>query len=238
MSKNGSALKEAPGTALSVIPFTDGTVPEVHAAIERTLKIGPVIREIEADVTKLQREVDVLQVTNDAEQANADALRGRILAVIGRTEAHDAAYAKPWNRLWRLVKSGFTPSANLLDDMKKKVSNLMAGYQDVKEDRANAAAAEQQKAINLVHTRQVKAADKKGVAAPPPPIQVQSSVPKQVGGTSFVKVWSFSLTDEGKSVPREYLMVDMQKIRTAVTGGARNPDIAGVDIREKTQPRG
>ncbi len=77
-------------------------------------------------------------------------------------------------------------------------------------------------------------AKKKGIEAPvvtAPVMPERERVTRTETGSSYqTKRWTFEIVDQEK-VPRDYLMVDNEKIRKAVQGGIRS--IPGVKIFEK-----
>jgi hypothetical protein len=62
---------------------------------------------------------------------------------------------------------------------------------------------------------------------------IKSAVPvveTRVGQTVFKKVWDFEITDE-QAIPREFLNIDMVKIRKAIQSGLRT--MTGIKIYQK-----
>ncbi|MFA5377585.1 MAG: hypothetical protein WC455_17675 [Dehalococcoidia bacterium] len=81
-----------------------------------------------------------------------------------------------------------------------------------------------------------KEAKEKGIEAPVVVAPVVQSAPKvtrtESGSASQRKVWSFEIVD-GDKIPREYLIIESQKIRDAIKMGVR--EIPGVRIFEETK---
>jgi hypothetical protein len=66
------------------------------------------------------------------------------------------------------------------------------------------------------------------IAAPPPPVILQSTVP-QVQGKSSRQQWKFRITNEAL-IPREYLCVDEQKLGAVVRALKDKARIPGIEV--------
>jgi aminopeptidase N len=66
------------------------------------------------------------------------------------------------------------------------------------------------------------------IAAPPPPVILQSTVP-QVQGKSSRQQWKFRVTNEAL-IPREYLCVDEQKLGAVVRALKDKTRIPGIEV--------
>lgn len=129
-----------------------------------------------------------------------------------------------------------------------KLKNLITDY-EYKEERkrkeAERIAAEalrkQQEAEALLEAERLQAAGdsmgaesviEQAISAPPPPVIMQSTVP-QVVGKSSRESWKFRITNEAL-IPREYLMVDEQKLSAVVRAMKGKTKIPGIEAYPET----
>ena len=234
MSK--STVQDPPAAAPAVV-FDQRKAEEAGQVIARTLGVTKDLKALAPEIDAIVARAEKFVCDSPAALANGDALRGEINSIISRGEALREQYAKPWYRFWKLVQGLFAADLLRLETSKKRVSRLMRDQHDRQEAALLEEARKRDERNRRIQERQAKAAEKKGTPPPPPPAKTEVSMPKSVGGTQFAKSWSFRIQNEAE-IPRQYLMVDTAKIRQMVRGGARNPDIPGVDIFEDKQVRG
>ena len=113
--------------------------------------------------------------------------------------------------------------------------SIRAEYE--RQERAKQAK-EAQEAKDKLQAQLNKSAEKKGIVAvdlPDPIFPPARTVFRTDTGTTFeMRKWKHRVTDPDK-VDRRYCSPDDVKIREAVAGGMRNPDMAGVDVFEHIQ---
>lgn len=93
--------------------------------------------------------------------------------------------------------------------------------------KADAAAAAGHKATAAVYAKKAE------TVVAQAPVVVQTAAP---AGIVTAKVWTFEIVDPTR-VPRDYMMVDEQRIRTAVLALKENCKIPGVRVYQKEQTR-
>lgn len=128
-----------------------------------------------------------------------------------------------------------------LVEWKKESDRRCAELEKKLQKEAEAREAEARKAEVAALKSQGKPEEAKALAKAPvavAPISVTSTLPK-VKGISFATAWDFKIADEQK-IPREFLSIDMVKIRGVVErmGKDATKIIAGIEVFEKTGARG
>ncbi len=87
-------------------------------------------------------------------------------------------------------------------------------------------------AIKATEVAQQEAATIQAEPVYVPPVVIPKTVPKMTGGPVFQKRWDFEITNEAL-IPRQYLAVDMVKIRQIVTALKDQTNIPGIKAFEK-----
>ncbi|KKN69420.1 hypothetical protein LCGC14_0441470 [marine sediment metagenome] len=236
--KTGSAVASRPQTA-SLVPasFTPENAQEAEELVKRTLGIKDLTQELARLALKLNEESQLMTVDSEADQQAAEMMRGKYAAGLSRVIAAKEQYSKPWYRFFKLVNGCFSLTEDSFGQGKNRMSGLMAGWQRAKEDRARQERDRLQAIQNEKLRKESLKAKSKGLPPPPKKPDVEVSVPRHVGTSTFVKTWNYRITDEDK-IPRAYLTPDFAKIKKMVTGGARDQDIPGVEIYQETGVRG
>lgn len=192
-------------------------------------------------------------------QAEADALRSAVFALTIKDQAgsavaseHKAVAQKITKRIDAKVKEITQEATDYVAAVRNFAANLKAPLSEAKteadhkisvwaqyvrierekqERAAREALAKEQAKID-------KSAERKGiepVILPEPKLPPQRTKITTDSGTTFeTRKWKFEIIDPDK-VDRKYCSPDPVKIREAVAGGARNPDLAGIDVFEHTQ---
>lgn len=151
---------------------------------------------------------------------------------------------KPLNEALRARNAEAKEAAQPLLEAEAKIKRSMIAYSD-EQDRIRreeqrrqneAAEKERQRLADIAERAAAKGQDKKAenfadrAAMVQAPV-VQTQAPK-VGGISIPKVWTFEITDEDL-IPREYLEVDLVRIRKVVTALKGDTNIPGVRVFEQ-----
>lgn len=189
-------------------------------------------------------------------QVEAEALKGAVFALTIKDQAssavaseHKATAQKIIKRIDAKVKEMTQDATDYVQGVRNFAANLKAPLSEAKveadnkitrwaqyvrierEKQARAA----QEAIAKEQAKLNKAAAKSGIepVVLTEPVQPpQKTVIRTDTGTTFeVRKWKGTIVDPEK-VDRRYCSPDPKKIQEAVDGGARNPDMAGVDVFE------
>lgn len=135
-------------------------------------------------------------------------------------------------------KAADKPLAEAEAYIKPLISGYLAEQERIRkaeEDRLREIARKEEEERRLAEAIAAEQSGEKEVAeeiisAPvqPPPVVVPKTVPK-VSGVSMMKQWKFRITDINK-VPRQYLMVDEQKVGGVVRALKDQANIPGIEV--------
>lgn len=223
--------------------------------MEAALKLVPQEDEVTKEVATVEVQAKELKVIDAASYIAAGelwkaikALRGKVAATFDKSikaahELHKGLVAKkkehdgPLDAAERIVKqamSGYDAEQERI--RKAEQDRLAAIARKAEEERLlhEAAAAEAEARANGA-TKEEAAQVADAVIAEPvyvPPIVVQKATPKLAGGPVFQKRWDFEIVNE-PLIPRQYMVVDMVKIRQIVTAMKDQTNIPGIRAFEK-----
>jgi hypothetical protein len=207
---------------------------------------NPEVAELQQETQALVLRAENFAVTTAEQYEDAAEELKRIKAAQKRLETLRTSITQPLNASLRAINDFFrTPKARL-DGAERCIKNALAKYsaeQERKRREEQARLEAQARKERERHAKQAAKAAAAGrvekaveneqrAAAVVAPI-AQTAAPK-VTGLMHRTAWDFEVVDPAQ-VPREYLMVDEQKIRKVVGALKGDTVIAGVRVFERTQ---
>lgn len=229
--------KEAQRIATDVKALTVQDQESLNTAVSlggRAKKIG---KKIDADRKKaIEVPSEFVKGVNSICKAITDALDQAEVTVKEKIRIHNARIELERREAERKAREA-------TEALQRKLDEEAAAANKKAADEAKAKAEEEAKAkgaspeeVKAEVARAEESAARIAVVAPTvvdPVVAEASRVTRTESGSAFSKnPWVFAVTDSGL-VPREYLSVDMAKIRDAVRMGTR--EIVGVTIYQETQ---
>jgi septal ring factor EnvC (AmiA/AmiB activator) len=193
-----------------------------------------------AEAERLKKEVFALKVSDDKTQAEIAELKAIAQSVVKKIEDRlDGLFEKP-KALMKAIKNTVGTITKPLEDAKAEADrkfSIRAAY--VKQERLRQEK-EAQEAIAREQAKMDKKADKVGIPRVQLPLPamgpIKTIVRTDSGSTFEVARWKGTVTNED-DVERIYCSSDSKKIKKAVDGGVRNPNMKGVNIEEITTPQ-
>lgn len=184
------------------------------------------LQVVKSNTTKAANAADSLKIESEEDMAEATELLSKVNKVGDMIKARKEAITKPLNAALKSARDIFRPMEDAQSAAKRTISQKMIAYQTkVEEERKKK---EAQVAARVEKgTMKIETAAKKMEALP----EVKTNVQTKSGSVSFKTVRNVKVVDETK-VPREYLQLDMVKIRKAALAGEK---IAGVEVVEEKQ---
>ncbi len=216
-----------------------GSIGEETAVVAGGLDletVRPRFEDYNAEAVRIAAEAKALTV-QDQDSLNVAVMLGGNAKKIGKAiEVQRKAIILEPQEFVKGVNAICKSISDSLDEAERTAKGKINQYQarvlmEQRERQKNAdeEARKLQEAVN-------KEAKEKGIEAPVVVAPVVQSAPKvtrtEAGSASQRKVWSFEIVD-GDKVPREYLIIESQKIRDAIKMGVR--EIPGVRIFEETK---
>lgn len=220
---------------------------DFNAAIQKRKKVnyGNLISRAKSDLNdyndkldEMTTQADLLSINSDVDYETATAMSGQVALLFKAVESdrkrlidEPDKYVRAVNRIAKSVK-------DKLDSIKGELAQKMRSYTQELEMQRREEEKRRQEAIAQVQAEIDKRAEAQNIK----PVQLEipieppkkNTVATEYGTTYEVKTWKHEVIDE-KLIPRTYLMVDDQAIKTAIRGGIR--EIPGVRIYEDTQIR-
>jgi len=225
----------------SNVPFDAPLAPPPLPKARDPFDLAPVRRDLEPYLEKIADMADhaqALAVTDDETLTMAAEMAGQVKGLGKSIEdarkgfvAAPNAYVKSVNGLAK----GITEKLAVIETgLKRKIGD----YQQRKElerRKAEEDARRQAAALQKKLDAEARAANVEPVKVEAPAVPRPQTIVRTAEGTAYQhKEWRFEVEEEA-AVPREYLMVDLSRIRQAVKDGIRN--IPGVKIFEHTETR-
>jgi hypothetical protein len=215
-----------------------GPIPMLPAGIDFSVVMDRIKVELKPYSDQIDQMVQLAQnhaVTDEDTEKAAVSMGVQAKKLKGTIESKRKEVVKNPNEFVKSVNSfckGFTDRLGSIETgLKGKISD----YQYRIELERRKAEEEARKAQMELQRQMDEEAKKAGVEAPklPDPVipEKSKSTRTEDGSASQRKEWTFEIEDEAK-VPREYLVLDTQKVRTAVRMGVR--EIPGIKIYERT----
>lgn len=202
------------------------------------------------EVREITRHTTSTALTTSAEANSISELLARGKVAVKELENVRRAAVDPLNAKVKAVNAVFRPLTDALESFEQRAKRLLLAYQqaerarvqrEAEESRRRMEEAAQREAEALAKAEQAKTAQERqdALAAAEQASQEQATAiieapmpaPRarrtDTGTAGLTERWTFEVVDESK-VPRQYLAVDRQSIRKAVSAGVR--DIPGVSI--------
>jgi hypothetical protein len=183
-------------------------------------------------------EASTLTIETDQHVAEATQILGFIANNKKGLEEKRKALVGPLNDQVKQINDAFKTFVGPLDQADQIIRRKVMDYRAEVERQRRAEEARLREIAAKEQAKQEKQAAKKGIEPPAPIIipTLENFQPKTVktdmGTASIKEVWEFEIADEA-AIPREYLAVDVQKIRAVVKAGVRS--IPGVRIFKTEQ---
>jgi hypothetical protein len=178
---------------------------------------------VKTQVSKAEQAATALQIKTADDLTVATELLGKIKTVGKMITQKKESITKPLNEALRNARNLFAPLESQYDSAERIVKDKMVIYQNAQIAAAAKATAKVEAKVEAGKMSFEKAAEKIEAVTP------QKNVTTNAGAAQFRTVKEVVIEDESL-VPREYLMLDMVKIRKVAIAGV---EIAGVKIVEK-----
>lgn len=186
-------------------------------------KLSQELAPFKASVSKAEAAATALQIKTVDDLTEATELLGKIKTVGKAITQKKESITKPLNEALRNARSFFAPVEEMWANAERIVKDKMIGYQN---EQLAKAAKETKKVEEKVEAGKMsfeKAAEKIEAVTP------QKNVTTDAGAAQFRTVKEVVIDNE-TLIPREYLVLDMVKIRKVALAGVSIP---GVRIVEK-----
>lgn len=190
-------------------------------------------KELQNPVRTLTRSAEVVQIENDQDAEKASVLVKSISDLRNKVDQTRRSVTDPIYQAYKNANEFFNQFLIPLKQADSTIRSKMNTYRTRQEDERRKRQAELDKIFAKEQERLNKKAEKLGVEAPV--LQAPSVVEteKKVGVTKFKTVWDFEVTDFA-SLPDEYKMADIPKIREAIRV-QKVREIKGLKIFQKEQ---
>lgn len=185
---------------------------------------------VKSNTTKAVNAAEALTIESDKDMEGATELLSKINKAGDMIKARKEAITKPLNAALKSARDLFRPLEDAQSAAKRTVSNKMIAYQNKVEEERRKAAEKIEKRVEK-GTMKIETAAKKMEDLP----EVQNKVEAKSGSVSFKEVRVPKVVDETK-VPREYLQLDMVKIRKDALAGVEIPGVV-VEIEKQLANR-
>lgn len=186
------------------------------------------IEDLTIDMPQLIEKADTITITNEIERQEATEFAVVLKRKFDDLEEARTKLVKPLNDHVKFINSQFKVHTSKLEDLQTKIKKGIGAYLLAEEKKAREEEEARLKAIKEENAKR----EEEGKA----PVMMESverpstiSRSETGGKTSAKKVWKFEVVDASQ-VPVEFLSPDIEKIKLAVSNGAR--EIAGVKIYE------
>lgn len=206
----------------------------------------PEVRAVLSQVDELESFAATYQVTTAAQyEAGAEDLK-RVKAAQKKLEDTRTGITGPLNESLKAINNLFRLPGDRLARIERVIKGKLMGYAEEQERirreeqrKAEAAAQREKERLEALARKaqeagRIEAAERheeRAAAVVAPVIQRE---PPKVAGLATREVWKFEVVDPGK-VPREFLMIDEQRIRRYVAAMKAEARIDGVRVYAERQ---
>ena len=211
--------------------------------------------EVETKALSIVDQAKAVKVVTAEDYKSANSLWKSIGDMIKEVDATFAPICDAAHKAWKITVAKRDGFLDPLKEAKTSVKSLMGQYEaaqerirqeeqrclaeiarKAEEERLlmEAIAAEEEAQRNGA-TKEEAAQEAAAIMAEPvyvPPVVVPKAVPKLAGGPIFQTRWDFEVINEAL-IPRQYLAVDLVKIRQIVTALKSQANIPGIRAFEK-----
>lgn len=174
---------------------------------------------VKSNTTKAANAADALVVASQEDMGKATELLSKINLAGDMIKARKEAITKPLNAALKSARDLFKPLEDAQSEAKRTVSQKMIAYQNEVEAKRRAEEAKIAARVEKGTLKVDTAVKKMGNLAP-----VENKVEAKSGSVTFKEVRVPKVVDETK-VPREYLVLDMVKIRKDALAGVEIPGV-------------
>jgi len=188
------------------------------------------LKIVKSNTTKAVNASEALTIESQEDMASATELLSKINQTGDMIKARKEAITKPLNAGLKSARELFKPLETAQSEAKRIVSQKMIAYQNKVEEEERKAKAKLAARVEK-GTMKLDTAVKKMEAIP----ETQNKVEAKSGSVTFKEVRVPKVVDEAK-VPREYLILDMVKIRKAALAGVEIPGVV-VEIEKQLANR-
>lgn len=182
------------------------------------------IATVKTQVTKAFQNAGEVVIKNPEDLVKATELLSRVKTVAKNIKILKEGVTKPLNEALRNARLLFSPMEDQVNSAERVIKGKMIDYQNAEEKKA---AKKEVKIVEKVETGKmdmVQAAEKIEEARP------ATNIKSTTGSANFKKVKNFRILDESL-IPREYLVIDMVKVRKVALAGVAIP---GVEVYEES----
>jgi len=183
---------------------------------------------IKTQVSKAVAKANDLVIKTKEDLPKATELLSQIKMVGKLIKEQKEEITNPANAILKSARAFFNPIEDQYTEAEKIVKNKMLEFNQAELDKAKAQTEKITEKVEAGKMSFEKAAEKIEAVTP------EKSVESKSGAVQFRTVKEVVIEDETK-VPREYLMLNMVKIRKVALAGV---EIAGVKVVEKQQVAG
>ncbi|MCH8476361.1 MAG: hypothetical protein LAT56_00245 [Wenzhouxiangella sp.] len=194
-------------------------------------------KSIEKHIDQVVSEIAGLTIQTDQQYKEATAfLRDKVKPSITMVKDHFEEDRKKTYAEYKAVTDSIKTYTDRLTAVEKSVKRMLSAYvqeqekKRIEEARKAAAEAEERRLQEAIETGKEETLEEPFVPEVPKP-----AVEKE-DGIVYVDRWTFEIEDESQ-IPREYLIVDMQKIRKVVQALKDDAKIAGVKVVKTKEVR-
>ena len=186
-------------------------------------KLSQELAPIKIQVSKAEAAADAIQVKTVDDLTAATELLGKIKTVGKMITSKKETITKPLNEALKNARAFFAPLEKQWWEAERIVKDKMISYQNKELAKADKKTEVIEQKVEAGKMSFDKAAEKIEAVTP------QKNVTTDAGAAQFRTVRRVVVNDE-TLVPREYLMLDMVKIRKVALAGV---NIAGVSVGEE-----
>lgn len=186
-------------------------------------KLSQELAPIKAQISKAENAAAALTIKTADDLTTATELLGKIKTVGKMITSKKEAITKPLNEALRNARAFFAPLENAFYNAEQVVKGKMIDYQNAELAKAAKETKKVEEKVEAGKMTFEKAAEKIEKVTP------QKNVTTAAGAAQFRTVKEV-VVDNETMIPREYLMLDMVKIRKVALAGVAIP---GVRVVEK-----